>query len=575
MKQSNLFGRTLREAPADAQTPGTQLMLRAAIARPLAAGLYTWLPLGFRVAQKVEQIIREEQNAIGAQEIRIPVITPAEYWKETGRWDALEPVTFRTKDHNGHEYMIGYTHEELVMHHARNEILSYRQLPAMVYHFQEKGRDEQRPRAGLLRVREFVMKDAYSIDKDWDGLDKQYWAQHGAYEKSFQRMGLDAISVESDTGNMGGDVAHEFQVLTEVGEDRIIFCSKCDYRSNMEKATRKLEHRQRVEGGASRTGAPAPAMKEISTPGVTSIEALTVSLKIGAQDLLKTLLMKDAAGNVVAVIMPGDRELNEPKLRKLLKTSDVKFAGVADFAAVGGVAGFVGPVGLRTRLVVDSSVESRPYVSGANKKDTHLENVLSERDFSGERADVHDVREGDACPKCGGTVTIKRGVEVGNIFKFGPYYADKMNATYLAEDGTRKPIMFGSYGIGIGRAVQTIMETNRDDKGLIWPLAVAPFPTHVIGLFGKDDTVRTSADALVTELESAGIEVLYDDREESAGVKFADADLIGIPFRLTVSARTLKENAVELKGRKEEKGTMIPRGEIVAKMRGLAGDRRR
>jgi len=568
MKQSNLFGRTLREAPADAQTPGTQLMLRAAIARPLAAGLYTWLPLGFRVAQKVEQIIREEQNAIGAQEIRIPVITPAEYWKETGRWDTLEPVTFRTKDHNGHEYMIGYTHEELVMHHARGEILSYRQLPAMVYHFQEKGRDEQRPRAGLLRVREFVMKDAYSIDKDWDGLDKQYWAQHGAYEKSFKRMGLDAVSVESDTGNMGGDVAHEFQVLTEVGEDRIIFCSKCDYRSNMEKATRMLPP-------AAAVPANVPAFGQIATPGITSIEALTAWLKIGAQDLLKTLLMKDAAGNVVAVIMRGDRELNEPKLRKLLKTSDVKFAAGGDFAAVSGVAGFVGPVGLKARLVVDSSVEPKPYVSGANKKDTHLENVLPERDFTGERADVHDVREGDGCPKCGGAVTIKRGVEVGNIFKFGPYYADKMNATYLAEDGTRKPIMFGSYGIGIGRAVQTIMETNRDEKGLIWPLAVAPFQAHVISLLGKDDTVRTSADALVTELEKAGIEVLYDDREESAGVKFADADLIGIPFRLTVSARTLKENAVELKGRTEEKGTMIPRGEIVAKMRGLAGDRRR
>jgi prolyl-tRNA synthetase len=573
MKQSNLFGRTLREAPAEAQTPGTQLMLRAAIARPLAAGLYTWLPLGFRVAQKVEQIIREEQNVIGAQEIRIPVITPAEYWKETGRWDTLEPVTFRTKDHNGHEYMIGYTHEELVMHHARTEILSYRQLPAMVYHFQEKGRDEQRPRAGLLRTREFVMKDAYSLDRDWEGLDKQYWAQHGAYEKSFKRMGLDAISVESDTGNMGGDVAHEFQVLIEVGEDRLILCTKCDYRANMEKATRTLPP-------AAAASANVPAFRPIATPGVTSIEALTAYLKIGAQDLLKTLFMKDAAGNVVAVVMPGDRELNEPKLRKFLGTSDVRFAGEADLAAAGGVAGFVGPIGLntqarKTRLLLDTSVEAKPYVAGANKKDTHLDNVLPERDFSGERVDVHDVREGDACPKCGSPVTIRRGVEVGNIFKFGPYYADKMNAMYLAEDGTRKPIMFGSYGIGIGRAVQTIMETNFDDKGLVWPLAVAPFSAHVIALLGKDDSVRTSADALVAELEQAGLEVLYDDREDSAGVKFADADLIGIPFRLTVSARTLKENAVELKGRREDKGVMIPRGEIVAKMRGLAGDRRR
>ena len=561
MRQSNLFGRTLREAPADATTPGTQLMLRAAIARPLAAGLYTWLPLGFRVARKVEQIIREEQDRIGAQEIRIPVITPAEYWKETGRWDALEPVTFRTRDHGGHEYMIGYTHEELVMHHARNEIISYRQLPAMVYHFQEKGRDEQRPRAGLLRVREFVMKDAYSIDKDWEGLDKQYWAQHGAYARTFERMELDAISVESDTGNMGGDVAHEFQVLTDVGEDRIIFCSACDYRANMEKATRKIP--------VAAAAATATTPSSVATPGVTTIEALTQLLHVGERDLLKTLLLKDAAGNVVAVVLPGDRELNEPKLRKVLKTSDVKFANDADFAAAKSVPGFIGPVGLNARILVDVSVEPRAYVVGANRRDAHLRDVVAGRDFTGETVDVHDVREGDRCPKCGEAVTIRRGVEVGNIFKFGPYYADKMDATYLAEDGTRKPLMFGSYGIGVGRAVATIMETHHDDRGLIWPLAVAPFHAHVIALPVNDDAVRTAAEALVHELEDAGVEVLYDDRDETAGVKFADADLIGIPFRITVSKRTIKEDAVELKGRSEEKGTLVPSDQIVPKMRDL------
>jgi prolyl-tRNA synthetase len=568
MKQSNLFGRTLREAPSDATTPGTQLMLRAAIARPLAAGLYTWLPLGFRVARKVEQIIREEQDRIGAQELRIPVITPAEYWKETGRWDALEPVTFRTKDHGGRDYMIGYTHEELVMKHARDEIQSYRQLPAMVYHFQEKGRDEERPRAGLLRVREFVMKDAYSIDKDWEGLNEQYWAQHGAYAKTFARMGLDAISVESDTGNMGGDVAHEFQVLSEVGEDRLVFCTNCDYKANMEKATRKV---------ATAAAAPAnvPAATPIATPGVTSIDALVSSLKIASKDLLKTLLMRDMEGNVVAIVMPGDRELNEPKLRKLLRTADVKFANDADFAKAKGVPGYIGPNGLNARLLVDASVETRPYVAGANKKDTHVRDVLPGRDFKGESVDVHDVREGDACPKCGGKVTIKRGIEVGNIFKFGAYYADKMHATYLAEDGTRKPLMFGSYGIGIGRAVQTIIETHRDDRGIVWPLAVAPFQIHLLPLFSKDESVRESAEVLLKELEFMGLEVLFDDREESPGVKFADADLIGIPFRLTVSTRTAKENAVELKRRDDEKATLVPRGEIVSKMRSLVGERRR
>jgi len=562
MRQSTLFGRTLREAPSDATTPGTQLMLRAAIARPLAAGLYTWLPLGFRVARKVEQIIRDEQDRIGAQEIRIPVITPAEYWKETGRWDSLEPVTFRTRDHGGHEYMIGYTHEELVMHHARNEINSYRQLPVMVYHFQEKGRDEQRPRAGLLRVREFVMKDAYSIAKDMPQLDEQYWAQFGAYERAFARMGLDAISVESDTGNMGGDVAHEFQVLTDVGEDSIIICSSCDYRANMEKATRALP----PEAAAPKD---LPQPSAVATPGVTTIGGLSQLLGVPQSALLKTLLLRDAAGNVVAVVLPGDRDLSEPKLRKVLKTSDVKFAYDADFSAAHGVAGFIGPVGLSARILVDASLEPRAYVAGANRADAHLRDVVPGRDFQGERVDVHDVREGDRCPKCGGALTIRRGVEVGNIFKFGPYYADKMNATYLAEDGTRKPLMFGSYGIGIGRAVQTIMETRHDDKGIVWPLAVAPFHAHVIALPVNDDAVHVAAEALALELEQAGIEVLYDDRDETAGVKFADADLIGIPFRLTVSKRTIKESAVELKGRTEEKGTLVPNDAIVARMREL------
>ena len=558
MRQSHLFGRTLREPPAEAQTPGHRLMLRAAIARPLAAGLYTWLPLGFRVARKVEQIIREEMDRIGCQELRLPVITPAEYWKETGRWDTLEPVTFRTRDHGGHDYMIAYTHEELVMHHARNEIQSYRQLPVMVYHFQEKGRDEQRPRAGLLRAREFVMKDAYSIDKDWEGLDRSYWLQYGAYERAFARMGLEAISVESDSGNMGGDVAHEFQVLIDVGEDRIVLCGTCDYRANMEKATRRVP-----EAGADGTAAVPSA---IATPGVTTIEALVASLGIDADGFLKTLLLRDAAGAVVAVVLPGDRDLNEPKLRKLLGTSDVKFATEADFAASKAVPGFVGPVGLAARVVVDVSVGAGPYVAGANTKDTHLRDVVPGRDFQGERVDVHDVREGDACPKCGGRVRIERGVEVGNIFKFGPYYADKMGGTYLAEDGTRKPLMFGSYGIGVGRAVQTIIETNRDDRGIVWPVSVAPFEVHVVALPMKDAAVSDAAERLVADLEGRGIEVLYDDRDESAGVKFADADLIGLPFRVTVSARGIKAGTTEVKARSSVTVENVPTASACARI---------
>jgi prolyl-tRNA synthetase len=552
MRQSKLFGRTLREAPAEAQTPGHRLMLRAAIAKPLAAGLYTWLPLGFRVQKKVEQIIREEQDRIGAQEMEMPVLTPAETWKQTGRWEMLEPITFRTKDHNGREFMVSYTHEEFVHLHAMQEIQSYKQLPQIVYHFQSKGRDEARPRAGLLRVREFVMKDAYSFDADQTGLEKSYAAEHGAYARTFERMGLDAISVESDTGAMGGDVAHEFQVLTEVGEDRIAICSNCDYRANLERATRHIP-------GSSARADGVPARSEIATPGARSIEALEASLKQPRSAFLKTLLLRDQSGKVVAVVLPGDREINEAKLRKALATGEVKFASDADFVAAGAVPGYIGPVGLKARVLVDQGIGDRAYIVGANKKDAHLRDVVLGRDFEGERVDASDVREGDLCPRCKtGTLQIKRGVEVGNIFAFGTYYSDKMNATFLSDDGTRKPFVGGSYGIGVGRAVQTIIETHHDDKGIVWPPQVAPYHAHVIALPVNDDDVKAKAEALVSELEKRDVEVLYDDRDESAGVKFADADLIGIPLRVTVSKRNLKENAVELKLRTAADSEMVP-----------------
>jgi len=562
MRMSRLFGRTLRESPSEAQTPGHRLMLRAAIARPLAAGLYTWLPLGFRVAKKVEQIIREEQDRIGAQEMEMPVLTPAEVWKMTGRWDVLEPVTFRTKDHNGREFMVSYTHEEFVHLHAMNEILSYRQLPAIVYHFQSKGRDEVRPRAGLLRVREFVMKDAYSFDMDQAGLEKSYAAQHGAYVRTFQRMGLTAISVESDTGAMGGDIAHEFQVLTEVGDDRIAICPTGDYSANLERATREID------------GAGEPLLKgarsEIATPGTTSIEALEALLKLPAGAFLKTLLVMDASGKAVAVVLPGDRTLNEAKLRKRLGVAGLRFAGDADFPAAGSVPGYIGPTGLGAPVLVDASVVSgRGYVAGANKQDAHLKDVALGRDFSAEALDLHDVAEGDACPRCGTQLQVKRGVEVGNIFAYGTYYAEKMNATYLAEDGTRKLFVGGSYGIGVGRAVQTIIETSHDDKGIIWPFAVAPYEVHVVGLPMNDDAVRAAADRLVAALEEQGVEVLFDDREDSAGVKFADADLIGIPFRVTVSRRSLQSGSIELKPRAATEVEMVSQDVAVERLVGI------
>ncbi|MBI2324754.1 MAG: proline--tRNA ligase [Chloroflexi bacterium] len=565
MRQSHLFGRTLREAPSDAQTPGHQLMLRAAIARPLAAGLYTLLPLGFRVAKKVERIIREEMDRIGCQEMEMPVLAPADLWKETGRWDLMDDHLFKLRDHGGREFLVSYTHEEVVTHHARNEIQSYRQLPVMVYHFRAKGRDEARPRAGLLRVREFVMKDAYSIDADWGGLRKSYQLQHDAYQRIFDRSGVRAIAVEGDAGLMGGDIAHEFQVLTDAGEDVILICTQCDHRANREAATRRVDEAVK----ADRLPAPEP----FHTPQTTTIEQLRERYGFAPSDLLKTVLLRSADG-VVAVVVPGDREVSEPKLRRILGVGDIKFANEADFAAAGGVAGYVGPVGLKARTLVDVSVEPRAYVAGANQADHHLRNVVPGRDFDGERVDAHDVRSGDHCPKCGGLLEAKRGIEVGNIFQLGTYYSSKMNATYLAEDGTRKVFVMGSYGIGVGRLVQTIIETHRDDRGILWPISVAPFETHVVALPMKDEAVRATAEALVADLEREGVEVLYDDRDESAGVKFADADLIGIPFRVTVSARGLKAGTVEVKPRERTEVENVPAASAVARIATLVREAR-
>jgi prolyl-tRNA synthetase len=363
-------------------------------------------------------------------------------------------------------------------------------------------------------------------------------------------MGLDAISVESDTGAMGGDVAHEFQVLTEAGDDRILLCSTCDYRANNEKAARRVD----PAAGAGDVAAPS----EIATPGTSTIDALVASLGLAPADLLKTVLVRGRDGEIVAVVLPGDRDVNEAKLRKLLDVGEIRFADEADVRRAGSTAGFVGPVGLRARIVVDTSVDGRAYVSGANRPDAHLRDVLAGRDFRGESADVHDVREGDACPRCGSALAARRGVEVGNIFKLGTYYSEKMGATYLAQDGTRRPFVMGSYGIGIGRAVQTIIETSHDERGIVWPFAVAPFEVHLIALPMKDAQVRETAESLYAMLRFEGVDVLFDDREESAGVKLTDADLVGIPLRVTVSKRGLGSGTVELKLRNESEARHMP-----------------
>ncbi len=566
MRQSQLFGRTLRAAPSDAQLASHKLLVRAGFARQVASGIWTLLPLGFRVHRKLEQIIREEMDRIGGQELSMPVLTPASVWQQTGRWDSLEPNAFRLRDHDGRDFMIAFTHEEFVTAHARDEILSYRQLPMIVYHFQTKGRDETRPRGGLVRVREFVMKDSYSIDRDLAGLAAAYEKHKEAYGRSFKRAGVRALMVESDPGNMGGDYAHEFQVLCDGGEDRIFICEKDDYRANADKATRKIEHRTPPDG--------VPKATRIATPGASTIEHLTALLHEPASRFLKTIVLK-LDGTVTAVVLPGDRELNEAKLRARLGVREVKFANDADFAKVGGVPGYVGPVELKgARVVVDASVSRGvPYIAGANAKDAHLRDVVFSRDFQGDVLDVHDAREGDRCPRCGGALLLRRGIEVGNIFKFGPFYSDLMDATFLDEDGARKPFILGSYGIGLGRLLATVVEEHHDEKGIIWPMQVAPYHAHLLTLPHSDEKVRRTAERLEAELEAAGIEVLYDDREESAGVKFADADLIGAPVRVTVSRRTLESGQAEVKLRDQQPAWTVPLDRVVKEVRGIVDGR--
>ena len=562
MRQSHLFGRTLRDAPADAQLASHKLLVRGGFARPVAAGIWTLLPLGFRVSQKLEQIIREEMDRIGGQELEMPILHPASLWQESGRWDVLEPNAFRLRDHDGREFMIAFTHEELVTAHSREELISYRQLPVIVYHFQTKGRDETRPRGGLVRVREFVMKDSYSIDRDWAGFEAAYEKHRRAYTRIFERAGVRAIVVESDPGNMGGKVAHEFQVLCEGGEDRILICERDDYRANADKAIRRIEHATPADG--------VPKATRIATPGASTIEQLSALLHEPAPRLLKTVLVK-LDGKVTAVVLPGDRELNEAKLRAQLGATDVKFANDADFAAVGGVPGFVGPVGLTgVRIVVDASVSRGvPHVAGANAKDAHLRDVVLGRDFDGEVVDVHDAREGDRCPRCGGALVLHRAIEVGNIFQLGTFYSDRMNATYLDDDGTRKPFVMGSYGIGLGRLLAAVVEEHHDEKGIIWPMQVAPYHAHLLTLPHSDEKVRSAAERIEADLEAAGVEVLYDDREESAGVKFADADLVGLPIRVTVSRRTLATGQAELKLRDAAAAETVPLDRIVKEVRAL------
>ncbi len=547
MRLSHLFFTTLRDDPADAEMPSHRLLQRAGYVRQLGSGIYSLLPLGKRVDARVEQIIREEQDRIGAQEMEMPVVHPADVWRASGRYDAIGPELGRFKDRNGRDMVLAMTHEEVVGLLLADIVKSYRQLPMQIYHFQTKWRDEPRARGGLIRVREFVMKDAYSCDRDEAGLDASYWAQHGAYVRIFERLGLDAIAVSSDVGMMGGSQAHEFMVLNPAGEDVLVLCEACGYAANRQVAV--------IPHGATTAEEPL-ALEEVATPGTTTIASLSAYLHIGPERTAKAAFFMTGDGRLVTAIVRGDHEVNETKLvNAVAATGGIRPATVEEIRAAKMEPGYGSPIGASgTTVVVDSLVAASPnLVAGANREGFHYRNVNVPRDFMPDVvADLTNAQDGDPCPTCGQPVILRNGIEVGNIFKLGTKYTDAFGATYLGEDGQAHPIVMGSYGIGVGRNVACIVEAHHDDKGIVWPAEVAPYAAHLVTIgSARDPKVDVVAERLHALAADAGPrhEILWDDRDESPGVKFKDAELLGMPLILTVSPRSLEAGGIEVTDR--------------------------
>lgn len=572
MRMTRLFVQTLREAPGDAEVVGHQLLVRAGFIRQLAAGIFSYLPLARRSLTKIENIMREEMNAIGGQEVTMPVVHPAELWQETGRWYQIGSEMGRFKDKSGHDMVLAMTHEEVVAALARDLVRSYRQLPALIYHIQTKWRDDPRPRGGLIRVREFTMLDSYSLDADFVGLERQYQAHYDAYFRIFRRCGLPVIAVRSDTGMMGGRLAHEYMYLTPIGEDTLVLCDACGYTANRQVATFR------------KTPPPAEAprpIEKVATPHTSTIADLAAFLGVPESRTAKAVfMMATIAGAEVFVfaVIRGDMEVNETKLANAVGATALRPATDDEIRAIGATPGYASPVGLPVgayavgahcraplRIVVDDLIPQSPnLVAGANEEGYHLLNVNYGRDYVASIVcDIAAARDGDPCAQCGGPLRTTRGVEVGNIFQLGTRYTEALGAAYLDRDGQRRPIVMGSYGIGSGRLLACIAEEHHDDKGLIWPISVAPYQVYLIGMPGAE----AEAETLYTDLTAAGVEVLYDDRAETAGVKFNDADLIGIPIRLTLGKRSLKEGGVEFKRRDRDERAIIPLADAVVRVR--------
>jgi prolyl-tRNA synthetase len=544
MRLSQLFFTSLRDDPSEAEMPSHRLLLRAGYIRQLGSGIYSLLPLGFRVTKRVEQVIREELDAIGCQEMEMPVVHPAEIWKESGRYFKIGPELVRFKDRGDRDMVLAMTHEEVVALLLRDIVQSYRQLPIMVYHFQTKFRDEPRSRGGLIRVREFVMKDAYSCDRDEAGLDRSYALQYEAYERIFRRLGLDAIAVGADVGIMGGSGAHEFMVINDFGEDTLVLCDACNYAENQQIAVVGKPH------------PPAEELlprEEVETPDATTIDALARFLDVPRSRTAKAAFFMTGDGRFVVAIVRGDYDVNETKLVNAIKAiGGLRPATVDEIRARGMEAGYGSPLGARDALVVVDELAARSpnLVAGANRVGWHVRNVNTPRDYAADVvAEIANAREGDPCPVCGAPVKLRKGIEIGNIFKLGTDFTVPLGATYLGEDGQAHPIVMGSYGIGLGRNVACIVEAHHDEKGIVWPAEVAPYAAHLVAIGArKEPRVLEIADRLHTAAHEAGPgrEILYDDRDESPGVKFTDAELLGMPRILTVSPRSLAAGGVEV-----------------------------
>lgn len=576
MRFSKLFSKTLRQAPAEAESISHQLLLRAGMIAQEAAGIYSYLPLGWRVLKKIENIIREEMDKAGGQELMLPVLQPFELWQQSGRDVDFGKTLFTLNDRKEHTLALGPTHEEVITDLVRRYIQSYRDLPLLLYQIQTKMRDEPRPRGGLLRVREFIMKDLYSFDTDKAGLDESYQKVSQAYRNIYARLGLPALMVEADSGAIGGKESHEFMVLTEEGEDEVIYCSNCGYAANVDRAQFVKEAEAVIPVSHSPEGSEGEPknilpLEEIATPETETIAEVADFVGVPANQTLKAVFYY-ANGEFIFVIIRGDLEVNETKLRNTLKCSELRLATESEVNGAGLVAGFASPIGVKgVKVVADDSVTSgHNFIAGANKPGYHFRNANYPRDFQVDlMTDIASARSGDSCPKCRSKLSSARGIEVGHVFKLDTFISERFEASFLDNEGTSRPIVMGSYGIGLGRLLAAIVEQSHDDKGIIWPLSVAPYQVYLCPLSLEKPTILPTAERIYQELEEEGTEVLFDDRDDSPGVKFNDADLLGMPLRLTLSPRTLQSQSVEAKWRGCKEVQLLPLTNLVAEVKRL------